>query len=88
MLAISPTYYTSEVRGTALGLVIGMGRVGAIASPVIAGALMDGGWKPASLYFLFIVPMLLGAAFISLLGKPVLHAPARPVQEHEPSATR
>ena len=46
MLAISPTYYTSEVRGTALGLVIGMGRVGAIASPIIAGTLMDGGWRP------------------------------------------
>jgi benzoate transport len=72
MLAISPTYYTSEVRGTALGLVIGMGRVGAIASPIIAGALMDGGWAPTDLYFLFIVPMLIGAVFISLLGKPVL----------------
>ncbi|MEV7648282.1 MFS transporter [Arthrobacter sp. NPDC089319] len=72
MLAISPTYYTSEVRGTALGLVIGMGRVGAIASPIIAGALMDGGWQPTDLYFLFIIPMLIGAVVISMLGKPVL----------------
>jgi len=86
MLAISPTYYTSEVRGTALGLVIGMGRVGAIASPIIAGALMDGGWAPTDLYFLFIVPMLIGAVFISLLGKPVLGAAAPEatgVPEHE-----
>jgi len=76
MLAISPTYYTSEVRGTALGLVIGMGRVGAIASPMIAGTLMDGGWQPTDLYFLFIIPMLIGAVVISMLGKPVLGEPA------------
>jgi len=91
MLAISPTYYTSEVRGTALGLVIGMGRVGAIASPIIAGALMDGGWQPTDLYFLFIIPMLIGAVVISMLGKPVLAsvAPkAEAVREQEPAGKR
>ena len=77
MLAISPTYYTGEIRGTALGLVIGMGRVGAIASPILAGALMDGGWTPGDLYFLFVIPMALGAVIISLLGRPVLREPAR-----------
>ena len=77
MLAISPTYYTGEVRGTALGLVIGMGRVGAIVSPILAGALMDGGWSPGDLYFLFVIPMALGAVVISLLGRPMLREPAR-----------
>ncbi|KAD4059827.1 MFS transporter [Arthrobacter yangruifuii] len=72
MLAISPTYYSSEVRGTALGLVIGMGRVGAIISPILAGALIDGGWTAGDLYFLFVIPMALGAVIISLLGQPVL----------------
>jgi benzoate transport len=88
MLAISPTYYTSDVRGTALGLVIGMGRVGAIASPIIAGALMDGGWQPTDLYFLFIIPMLIGAVVISMLGKPVLASVApkgEAAREQEPA---
>ncbi|UWX97003.1 MFS transporter [Arthrobacter zhaoxinii] len=76
MLAISPTYYTSEVRGTALGLVIGMGRVGAIISPILAGALIDGGWTAGDLYFLFVIPMALGAVIISLLGQPVLRGSA------------
>ncbi|MCC3275468.1 MFS transporter [Arthrobacter sp. zg-Y40] len=79
MLAISPTYYTSEVRGTALGLVIGMGRLGAIISPILAGALIDGGWSAGDLYFLFVLPMALGAVVISRLGKPVLHGP---VEKH------
>ena len=72
MLAISPTYYDSNVRGTALGLVIGMGRVGAIVSPILAGTLIDGGWTPGDLYFLFVIPMALGAVVISMLGAPVL----------------
>ncbi|MCQ2000028.1 MFS transporter [Arthrobacter zhaoxinii] len=76
MLAISPTYYSSEVRGTALGLVIGMGRVGAIISPILAGALIDGGWTAGDLYFLFVIPMALGAVIISLLGQPVLRGSA------------
>nr|WP_257794837.1 MULTISPECIES: MFS transporter [unclassified Arthrobacter] len=76
MLAISPTYYTSEVRGTALGLVIGMGRIGAIISPILAGTLMDGGWTPGDLYFLFVIPMALGAVIISMLGQPVLRGPS------------
>nr|WP_257793630.1 MFS transporter [Arthrobacter sp. zg-Y895] len=76
MLAISPTYYTSEVRGTALGLVIGMGRIGAIISPILAGSLMDGGWTPGDLYFLFVIPMALGAVIISMLGQPVLRGPS------------
>ncbi|MCC9204364.1 MFS transporter [Arthrobacter sp. zg-Y769] len=76
MLAISPTYYASEVRGTALGLVIGMGRVGAIISPTLAGVLMDGGWTPGDLYFLFVIPMALGAVIVSMLGQPVLRGPA------------
>ncbi|MFZ3453826.1 MFS transporter [Arthrobacter sp. 7Tela_A1] len=79
MLAISPTYYDSEVRGTALGLVIGMGRVGAIISPILAGGLIDGGWTPGDLYFLFVIPMAMGAVVISLLGAPVLRGAAAKV---------
>lgn len=76
MLAISPTYYDSDVRSTALGLVIGMGRVGAIVSPILAGTLIDGGWTPGDLYFLFVIPMGLGAVVISMLGAPVLRGAA------------
>ena len=79
MLAISPTYYDSEVRSTALGLVIGMGRVGAIVSPILAGTLVDGGWAPGDLYFLFVIPMGLGAVVISMLGAPVLRGAAAKV---------
>ncbi|MCC9144134.1 MULTISPECIES: MFS transporter [unclassified Arthrobacter] len=67
MFSIGPVYYSSDVRATAVGFITGMGRVGAIISPIVAGALIDGGWEPGNLYFLFIVPMLVGGAAIACL---------------------
>ncbi|CEA07065.1 4-hydroxybenzoate transporter PcaK [Arthrobacter saudimassiliensis] len=67
MFSIGPVYYSSDVRATAIGFITGMGRIGAIISPIVAGALMDGGWKPGNLYFLFIVPMVLGGLAIASL---------------------
>lgn len=67
MFSIGPIYYSSDVRATAVGFITGMGRVGAIISPIVAGSLIDGGWAPGNLYFLFIVPMLVGGAAIACL---------------------
>ncbi|MCQ2000297.1 MFS transporter [Arthrobacter zhaoxinii] len=67
MFSIGPVYYSSDVRATAVGFITGMGRVGAIISPIVAGSLIDGGWEPGNLYFLFIVPMLVGGAAIACL---------------------
>ncbi|MGW0179954.1 MFS transporter [Nocardia sp. NPDC003345] len=74
MFAIGPMYYESSTRATAVGLVIGLGRVGAIFSPIIAGALIDAAWSPKSLYVLFIVPLIAGALAIFALRsrRPVL----------------
>lgn len=68
MFSIGPVYYSSDVRATAVGFITGMGRVGAIISPIAAGALIDGGWEPGNLYFLFIVPMLVGGGAIACLA--------------------
>src|SRR4051812_33151291 len=35
---------------TGVGTAIGIGRIGAILSPTIAGGLLDVGWTPESLY--------------------------------------
>jgi benzoate transport len=67
MFSIGPVYYGSDVRATAVGFITGMGRIGAIISPILAGALIDGGWKPGNLYYLFIVPMAVGAVAIAVL---------------------
>ncbi|MCX2754231.1 MULTISPECIES: MFS transporter [unclassified Gordonia (in: high G+C Gram-positive bacteria)] len=74
MFTIGPMYYEPEVRATAVGLIIGIGRVGAIISPIVAGWLLDADWAPGTLYYLFALPLLAGAAAIFAMRsrRPVL----------------
>lgn len=64
MFAMGPASYAPETRATAVGLIIGVGRVGAILSPIIVGGLLDQNWTPGSLYYLFVLPMVIGATVI------------------------
>jgi benzoate transport len=66
LYALTPTAYDAGVRATAMGAAIGVGRIGAILSPIAAGALLDGGWTPQALYLAVGVLILLAA--VVLLG--------------------
>ncbi|MDS0791289.1 MFS transporter [Burkholderia pseudomultivorans] len=72
MYALSPTPYPAQIRTTGIGLAVGIGRLGAILSPLTVGALLDGGWSVSHLYFAFLLPMI-GAA----IAVAVVCAPAR-----------
>ncbi|MNR62556.1 hypothetical protein D3C85_1846180 [compost metagenome] len=50
-----------------MGWGIGIGRAGAIISPLVAGRLIDADWQPADLYFLFALSFVLAALAICLL---------------------
>ncbi|MFI5717883.1 MFS transporter [Nocardia sp. NPDC051750] len=88
MFSIGPMYYGSSIRATAVGLIIGLGRVGAILSPILAGALLDLDWAPRSIYFLFVLPMLAGAVAIYAMRtrRPVLAERRGSAAEPEPGA--
>ena len=64
--AAVPQLYPPEVRTTGTGMAIGLGRWGGVASPTVAGLLLDAGWNSAELYFIFSVPLFLAgiAAFL------------------------
>lgn len=74
MFTIGPMYYEPEVRATAVGLIIGIGRIGAIISPIVAGRLLDADWAPGALYYLFAAPLIAGAlaVFAMRTRRPVL----------------
>lgn len=72
MFSIGPTYYSPEVRATGVGFIIGVGRVGAIISPIVVGTLLDGGWAPGTLYYLFLAPMLVAAVAVLALRNRTL----------------
>ncbi|QTJ67218.1 MFS transporter [Rhodococcus sp. ZPP] len=67
LYAITPSVYAPAVRATGVGWGIGIGRIGAIASPIVAGALLDLHWSPAQLYVLVAVSFGLAALAVSRL---------------------
>ncbi|MCY1527723.1 4-hydroxybenzoate transporter PcaK [compost metagenome] len=67
LYSLTPTIYDATQRVTGLGWGIGIGRAGAIISPLVAGRLIDADWQPADLYFLFALSFVLAALAICLL---------------------
>jgi len=66
LYALTPTLYGTSQRVTGLGWGIGIGRMGAIFSPLAAGALIDLKWSPAELYPLFAISF--GVAALAIVA--------------------
>lgn len=66
LYAIAPMVYGSDVRATGVGWGIGIGRIGAIVSPLVAGSLLDAAWSPSQLYVGYGVAFVLAAVVVSL----------------------
>ncbi|HEY6619634.1 MAG TPA: MFS transporter [Steroidobacteraceae bacterium] len=58
--ALAPLVYPTSTRGVGLGAAVGMGRVGAIAGPVMVGMILNTG-RPANQIFLILVPLVITA---------------------------
>lgn len=72
---VGPPLYPSHVRSVGMGWALGMGRIGAILSPTIAGLLKDAGASATQLY--------VGAAAVVALCALALVA----VRKHDPEST-
>lgn len=44
--ALSVYFYPTALRGTGLGWALGIGRIGGVIGPLLAGLLLDAGWNP------------------------------------------
>ncbi|MEH0108718.1 MFS transporter [Tersicoccus sp. MR15.9] len=75
--ALTPTEYATAERSTAMGAAIGVGRIGAIISPALAGALLDARWPQSGVYLLFIVPLLIAAIAIAFIPSTVARTRVR-----------
>jgi len=60
LYAVAAKVYPTEIRSTGIGWAIGLGRLGAVAGPVIAGFLITAGISMSGNYFIFAVPMAIG----------------------------
>jgi AAHS family 4-hydroxybenzoate transporter-like MFS transporter len=62
------SWYETEVRGTALGWMLGMGRLGGILGPVISGAIQEVYPGAHALFVAIALSALAGAVSVSLAG--------------------
>ena len=67
LYTLNPSIYATDIRSTGVGWSIGIGRLGAILAPTIAGQLLDSGWNKQSLYTAVTFIMLISTVSLFLL---------------------
>ncbi len=68
LFVVVPAAFPSSVRSTGTGFSTGMGRVGAIAAPLVAGLLIGNGWSRAAYCIALAAPALVAAAIVCWIG--------------------
>lgn len=64
LYALVADVYPVNIRTTAIGWAIGVGRFSAVLSPAIAGFVLDLGVEEGTLFLIFALPMLLAAGLV------------------------
>jgi AAHS family 4-hydroxybenzoate transporter-like MFS transporter len=65
---LAAQFYPTFIRSTGVGWALGVGRIGSIVGPLIAGILLSKGWQPGQVLLAGAVPALFAFASI-LLGR-------------------
>ncbi|MGV9798131.1 MFS transporter [Mycobacterium sp. NPDC003449] len=65
--SIGPELYAAPVRATGMGWAMGIGRIGALTAPILAGVLLDDAWSPESLFRLLAWPMVAAGLAVLLM---------------------
>ena len=63
-----PSLYPVRIRNTGTGWALGIGRLGAVAGPYMAGVLIGLDWDRGALYFAMGLPLVISAAALLWLG--------------------
>ncbi|QEV99188.1 MFS transporter [Microbacterium caowuchunii] len=85
---IIPKLYPTLARSTGYGIVIGVGRFGGIAAPILGGAAFDSGMSMGTAFTLFSLPMLLAAVLLVVLHIATKRADARDALAAKQAQTR
>ena len=73
LYGLAPNYYAVVMRGTGVGAYVAVGRLGSIAGPLLAAALLGGGIGASGvLTALLPLAVLAGAANLSVLTRPTV----------------
>jgi MFS transporter, AAHS family, vanillate permease len=67
LYVVGARLYDTSARATGIGWGIGIGRAGAIVSPIIAGVLLGMGWSQKAIYAVLAIPFLVAAVAVGML---------------------
>jgi AAHS family 4-hydroxybenzoate transporter-like MFS transporter len=65
---LAAQFYPTFIRSTGIGWALGIGRIGSIVGPLLAGVLLSNGWQPWQVLLAGAVPALFALGSI-LLGR-------------------
>lgn len=68
MGALAASYYPTAVRATGVGMGLGIGRVGSIVSPILAGSALAAGWSNEQIFMAAMVPAVIAGVAVLVLG--------------------
>ncbi|MGG5255270.1 MFS transporter [Neobacillus sp. SM06] len=69
LYAYTPEQYPTAIRGTGAGLAASFGRIGGIIGPLLVGYLVARQVSISTIFILFALSVLIGAASVLVLGK-------------------
>jgi benzoate transport len=69
LYALAPHLYPPSSRSAGLSIAIGIGRLGGVLSPLLAGVLFDSGWSRQEAFMVFAAPLLLAMVAVLAIGR-------------------
>jgi MFS transporter, AAHS family, 4-hydroxybenzoate transporter len=69
VIALAAVYYPINLRSTGIGWALGIGRLGGIAGPLIAGTLYSAHWTPAQIFRFSAWPVLVAGLGVFVMGR-------------------
>ncbi len=67
LYVVVPVAFPATLRGTGTGIAMGVGRLGAVFGPYLAGFLIDQGWNRAEYFLVLALPALVAAILLPFL---------------------
>jgi MFS transporter, AAHS family, 4-hydroxybenzoate transporter len=69
VVGLAAVYYPVNLRSTGVGWALGIGRLGSIAGPLIAGMLYSAHWTPAEIFHFSAWPVLAAGIGVFVMGR-------------------
>ena len=82
--ALAANFYPTQVRGTGVSWMLGVGRWGAVLGAFIGGPMLKLGWDAQMIFSTLLIPLALAAAAVAIKGSAYRNAKATHLADAAP----